>query len=81
VGISGIVVTGAASGIGRASAEALVADGRGVALWDIADVVTAVADGLGMPGSVVDVFHHRCLSRGRRGSDQTTCVKQGGSTL
>ena len=49
------MVTGAASGIGRASAEALVADGRKVALWDIAQEVTEVADGLGMPGAVVDV--------------------------
>src|SRR3954453_4958824 len=55
VDMSGVVVTGAASGIGRASAEALVADGRKVALWDIAPEVTAVADGLGMPGAVVDV--------------------------
>ena len=53
--MSGVVVTGAASGIGRASAEALVADGRKVALWDIAQEVTAVADGLGMPGALVDV--------------------------
>jgi NAD(P)-dependent dehydrogenase (short-subunit alcohol dehydrogenase family) len=53
--MSGVVVTGAASGIGRASAEALVADGRRVALWDIAPEVTTVADGLGMPGAVVDV--------------------------
>ena len=44
--MSGVVVTGAASGIGRASAEALVADGRKVALWDIAQEVTAVADDL-----------------------------------
>jgi NADP-dependent 3-hydroxy acid dehydrogenase YdfG len=53
--MSGVVVTGAASGIGRASAEALVADGRKVALWDISPEVTTVADGLGMPGAVVDV--------------------------
>jgi len=53
--MSGVVVTGAASGIGRASAEALVADGRKVALWDIAQEVTAVADGLGVPDAVVDV--------------------------
>jgi NAD(P)-dependent dehydrogenase (short-subunit alcohol dehydrogenase family) len=55
VGMSGAVVTGAASGIGRASAEALVADGRKVALWDVAPDVTAVADRLGMPSAVVDV--------------------------
>jgi NAD(P)-dependent dehydrogenase (short-subunit alcohol dehydrogenase family) len=55
VNVSGVIVTGAASGIGRASAEALVADGRQVALWDIASEVTGVADGLGMPGAVVDV--------------------------
>jgi NAD(P)-dependent dehydrogenase (short-subunit alcohol dehydrogenase family) len=35
VDVGGVVVTGAASGIGRASAEALVADGRKVVLWDI----------------------------------------------
>lgn len=49
------MVTGAASGIGRASAEALIADGRRVALWDIAPEVRAVADELGMPSAVVDV--------------------------
>jgi NAD(P)-dependent dehydrogenase (short-subunit alcohol dehydrogenase family) len=53
--VSGVIVTGAASGIGRASAEALVADGRKVALWDIAPDVTAFADGLGMPSAAVDV--------------------------
>lgn len=53
--MSGVVVTGAASGIGRASAEALVAAGRRVALWDLAPSVLEVAAGLGMPGAVVDV--------------------------
>jgi NAD(P)-dependent dehydrogenase (short-subunit alcohol dehydrogenase family) len=53
--VSGVIVTGAASGIGRASAEAVVADGRQVALWDIAGEVTGVADSLGMPSAVVDV--------------------------
>ena len=48
-------MTGAASGIGRASAAALVADGCKVALWDIAPEVVTVADGLGMPGAAVDV--------------------------
>lgn len=53
--MAAVVVTGAASGIGRASAEALVADGRRVALWDIAPEVTEVAASLGMQGAVVDV--------------------------
>jgi NAD(P)-dependent dehydrogenase (short-subunit alcohol dehydrogenase family) len=51
----GVIVTGAASGIGRACAEALVAEGRAVALWDVAESVSDAADGLGMPGRVVDV--------------------------
>lgn len=55
VKVSGVVVTGAASGIGRACAEALVSDGRAVVLWDIAAEVIDVAAGLGMPGTVVDV--------------------------
>lgn len=53
--MSSVVVTGAASGIGRASAEALVADGRDVVLWDLAPEVAEVAGALGMPGVVVDV--------------------------
>jgi NAD(P)-dependent dehydrogenase (short-subunit alcohol dehydrogenase family) len=53
--MSGVIVTGAASGIGRACAEALVAEGRTVALWDVAPTVMDVAGGLGMPGQVVDV--------------------------
>ena len=53
--MSGVIVTGAASGIGRACAEALAAEGRRVALWDIAPGVAGVADSLGMPHAVVDV--------------------------
>lgn len=53
--MSGVIVTGAASGIGRACAEALVGDGRRVVVWDIAPEVTTVAERLGMPGAVVDV--------------------------
>jgi NAD(P)-dependent dehydrogenase (short-subunit alcohol dehydrogenase family) len=53
--MGGVIVTGAASGIGRACAEALVDDGRPVALWDLSPDVTSVADGLGMTGTVVDV--------------------------
>ncbi|WP_234801775.1 SDR family NAD(P)-dependent oxidoreductase [Mycolicibacterium conceptionense] len=48
-------MTGAASGIGRASAEALIADGRRVALWDMAPEVRDVAEALGMPSAVIDV--------------------------
>jgi NAD(P)-dependent dehydrogenase (short-subunit alcohol dehydrogenase family) len=53
--MSQVVVTGAASGIGRATAEVLVAEGHQVALWDLAPTVLDVAAGLGMPGQVVDV--------------------------
>ncbi|BBZ24242.1 SDR family oxidoreductase [Mycolicibacter hiberniae] len=53
--MSGVVVTGAASGIGRACAQALVAEGRRVALWDIAPAVQDIAASLRMPGAVVDV--------------------------
>jgi NADP-dependent 3-hydroxy acid dehydrogenase YdfG len=53
--MAGVIVTGAASGIGRACAETLAAEGRRVALWDIATDVVAVADSLGMPYAVVDV--------------------------
>ena len=60
--MSGIIVTGAASGIGRACSEALVAAGRGVALWDIAPGVAQVADTLGMPHAVVDVCDADAMS-------------------
>ena len=60
--MSGVVVTGAASGIGRACAEALVAQGRSVSLWDIAPAVSDVAAELGMPYEVVDVCDHAALS-------------------
>lgn len=53
--MAGVVVTGGASGIGRASAQALLADGRQVTLWDVAPEVTAVADAMGVTAAVVDV--------------------------
>ena len=59
--MSGVVVTGAASGIGRACAEALVAQGRSVSLWDIAPAVSDAAAELGMPHEVVDVCDHAAL--------------------
>ena len=52
--MSGVIVTGGASGIGRASAEALVADGVAVSLWDISPSVLDVAEELGQHGAVVD---------------------------
>jgi NAD(P)-dependent dehydrogenase (short-subunit alcohol dehydrogenase family) len=53
--MSGVVVTGGASGIGRACAEALIADGRSVALWDLSTTVAVVAAELGVTGIAVDV--------------------------
>ena len=50
-----VVVTGAASGIGRACAEVLVEQGAQVALWDAAPSVLEVAKDLGQHGQVVDV--------------------------
>lgn len=60
--MSGVVVTGGASGIGRACAEALVADGRRVALWDIAPTVQQVADEMGIPAAVLDVTDDAALA-------------------
>jgi NAD(P)-dependent dehydrogenase (short-subunit alcohol dehydrogenase family) len=67
--MSAVVVTGAASGIGRASAEALVADGRRVVLWDIAPEVHEVAAELGMPGAVVDVTDSAAAGSALEGLD------------
>jgi NAD(P)-dependent dehydrogenase (short-subunit alcohol dehydrogenase family) len=53
--VSGVIVTGAASGIGLASAEVLVEQGRRVMLWDVAPVVAEHGERLGMPFEVVDV--------------------------
>lgn len=59
---TGVIITGGASGIGRACAEALAAVGRPVALWDIqAEAVESVAAklsadyGIVALGQVVDV--------------------------
>ena len=44
---TGVIVTGGASGLGRASAEALAAVGRPIAIWDLdADRCRKVADEL-----------------------------------
>jgi NAD(P)-dependent dehydrogenase (short-subunit alcohol dehydrogenase family) len=53
---SGVVVTGAASGIGRACAELLAASGRAVALWDLnQDAACRLADELGAEHGVATV--------------------------
>jgi NAD(P)-dependent dehydrogenase (short-subunit alcohol dehydrogenase family) len=55
---TGVVVTGGASGIGRACAQALAAVGRPVAVWDLnADAAMEVAASFGVPsvGLAVDV--------------------------
>lgn len=61
--MSGVVITGGASGIGRATAEVLLAEGRSVALWDLSSEVVDVAhslssvadDGASAVGVAVDV--------------------------
>jgi NAD(P)-dependent dehydrogenase (short-subunit alcohol dehydrogenase family) len=53
--VSGVVVTGAASGIGRACAEVLVDGGRAVSLWDYSPSVLEVGERLGMGAIVLDV--------------------------
>jgi NAD(P)-dependent dehydrogenase (short-subunit alcohol dehydrogenase family) len=53
--MSGVIVTGAASGIGHACAEVLVDEGRAVSLWDSSPAVLDVGAALGMSGFVVDV--------------------------
>lgn len=55
---TGVVVTGGASGLGRASAEALAAVGRPVALWDLdADRCRKVADEIAERYGVVAFGH------------------------
>jgi NAD(P)-dependent dehydrogenase (short-subunit alcohol dehydrogenase family) len=50
-----VLITGAASGIGRATAEALAEDGWFVAAADQDDRVVTIAERLGGQGTVVDV--------------------------
>lgn len=63
--MSGVVITGGASGIGLATAELLVAEGRSVAVWDLApdteqttstlaDVAVGGATALGLQVDVTD---------------------------
>ncbi|CAN5383001.1 SDR family oxidoreductase [soil metagenome] len=50
-----VIVTGGASGIGRACAELLIERGAQVAIWDLAADTLAVAEEIGVHGQVVDV--------------------------
>jgi NAD(P)-dependent dehydrogenase (short-subunit alcohol dehydrogenase family) len=69
--VGGVVVTGAASGIGQACAEALVADNRRVALWDRAAEVEQVASAMGMSGLRVDVCDGAALAEAVAGANIT----------
>jgi len=53
--MTAVVVTGGASGIGKACGEALVGEARDVVLWDLNPAVTDVAAGMGMTGIALDV--------------------------
>jgi len=68
---TGVIITGGASGLGRASAEALAAVGRPVSLWDLdAEKASAVAKEIGArygvtaQGLSVDVRDPQALERG-----------------
>jgi len=53
---SGVVVTGGASGIGKACAEYLAEAGRSVAVWDLnGDGARQVAESLGVPSIGLEV--------------------------
>jgi NAD(P)-dependent dehydrogenase (short-subunit alcohol dehydrogenase family) len=70
--VSGVVVTGGASGIGKACAQALVDEGRPVVLWDVSPSVTDVAASIGMTGIVLDVTDEAAVA---------APVEQSGTTL
>jgi NAD(P)-dependent dehydrogenase (short-subunit alcohol dehydrogenase family) len=65
---TGVVVTGGASGIGRACARALASVGRPVAVWDVAADAAAVAakecatEGVAAHAVVVDVRDRRAIT-------------------
>jgi len=57
------LVTGAASGIGRACAEALLGEGAAVAGVDVAATIETMFDGPGWAGLQVDVTDRQALAR------------------
>jgi NAD(P)-dependent dehydrogenase (short-subunit alcohol dehydrogenase family) len=65
-----VVVTGAASGIGLACAEVLVAEGRRVALWDRSPAVLEQAARHGQPGHEVDVTDDQAIAAATERSAQ-----------
>ncbi|HWU32852.1 MAG TPA: SDR family oxidoreductase, partial [Marmoricola sp.] len=63
VATSGVIITGGASGIGLATAAALVREGRPVAIWDLGSerieaAVESLSGGTPVFGAVVDVTDH-----------------------
>lgn len=75
---TGVIITGGASGLGRASAEALAAVGRPVSVWDLdADKASAVAReiaaayGVVTQGLAVDVRDPQALERGVEATRRT----------
>jgi NAD(P)-dependent dehydrogenase (short-subunit alcohol dehydrogenase family) len=60
--VSGVVITGAASGIGRACAETLIAQGRSVVLWDLNPAVSEAAEVIGATlGVELDVTNEEAV--------------------
>ncbi|MFK7895167.1 MAG: SDR family NAD(P)-dependent oxidoreductase [Myxococcota bacterium] len=75
---TGVIVTGGASGLGRASAEALAAVGRPVSIWDLsAEKSAAVASEIAAQydvvaqGLAVDVRDPEALAEGAEAARQT----------
>src|SRR4051794_8519873 len=60
--MSGVVVTGGASGVGEGCAEGLVAEGRDGVLWGLSPAGTDVANVFGMTGIALDVTHEAAVA-------------------
>lgn len=66
--MSGVIVTGGASGIGRASAEVLISEGRSVTIWDLSPATEEVAKEIGATGLLVDVTDTAAIDEAVRAS-------------